>query len=296
MNAINSFHFPYQYKSIEDCNFDEITASVTSDGSRAIVYFIDPIENSSEMKRHDVGKLIETVSQRSKKSGIPAYIISDNTLLAGQANINSWTERIEKDSPVVLISLESMLKYYSLGIDLSYLGSIILTGNTRLISDYWGLLTDMYRSWALSPGLYDLGSYPPVNSEYMNHRARRISRNTRILTGSIRNEYPGLVVHFAGDDPASQIIAENENRGFNGGMFFIKMPDKETVGKFISSLDGDIPDNRFGAIGKRDGFGYQQTTAAAFSDYVRISVGNEDIFVAFCKATHLCNTLKKHLI
>lgn len=291
MRAINSFNFRYQFDTISDCPIDEIVAASSREGSNAIVVFIDPLENAPEMRRHDIGSLVEELSKRAKQLNKSIFFVCDNTLMAGQADVKGLTGKIEPGSPTVIISIESMLKYFSLGMDLSYLGSVVLTGDQELIQNYMHILTDTYRSWALSPGLYDMGVYPPVNAEYMHHRARRITRNSKILIQTILEERPDIEITWPGNNLEAHALCDKENDGFYGGMFFIKMQSEEAVHRCIKAIDEGIPDGRFGSIGKRDGFGYQQTTVAPFGEYVRVSVGNEDMFLAFCQATYLINSL-----
>lgn len=287
----NKFTTHREYGRIEDCPLEDIFDSALRENRGAVVFLVDPLENSSQMTRHDIGALLKAVSELSKKTNVPAYVVSDITLMAGQINIQKMTEQIKQDSKTVFISIESLFKYFSLGVDLSYLGSVMVLGDESLKQQIWHPMVDTYRDWALSPEIYAMGTYPPVNPEYMHHRARRITRNSKILIQTILEERPDIEIIWPGNNPEAHALCDKENNGFYGGMFFIKMPSEEAVDRFIKALDEGIQDGRFGSIGKRDGFGYQQTTVAPFGEYVRVSVGNEDMFLAFCQATYLINSL-----
>lgn len=285
------------FSTFSECDLDMLFASAKAyrevglDGRPAFMFRVDPLENAPAARRHDISQILSLLSEKALEHNVDVIVVTDDTLMAGTSNIKEHAAHIKPGSRTVLISQESLLKYLSLGNDLDYLGSVTITGNEELSQEIWSRMTRRYRQYALAPSRFQLGSFPPISSEYLRHRASRISRNAAILTQELTRRFPALKLTYSGQSQEVQSLAAQENSGFCGGLFFIETASPEAAKALISALTQHIPQGRWGSIDQRDGFGYSQTTVSEFGNHVRVSVGSEDMFLTFFQLLNLAQVL-----
>ena len=84
-------------------------------------------------------------------------------------------------SHVVLIIVESGIKYFQLGLDLTNLGFVTFTGNIFRMKDFVDIINHLSSVLSAIPDPVLLQRLPDPNLPFVEERLDRMARNTRLL-------------------------------------------------------------------------------------------------------------------
>jgi hypothetical protein len=265
-------------RNVGECNLEKL---FEENAHKRLLFLIDPMDNSPEAGKHNVKDFLTKVSGLAKKTNTPAIVVSDITLEAGEFDVKDISECLNKDGQTVFITIESLLKYFSLGHDLTYMGALTILGSEKMTADLWSRLLERYNKYALSPSIVDMGSFPPVESDYLHHRASRISRNELVLAEILGQELPDI-----------KLRRFSKDAGFKGGMFWMDLKSKIRAERAIQRIDETLEYGCFGSVMARAGFGYNETCVSLVDGrYLRVSVGTQDLFLTMCQAEYMAGIL-----
>jgi len=259
-----------------------------AESNKPTIVLADPIESfdlqklentdfQKVMRLHQIQTILETAAQ-SFKGDVPFFLVSDITNTGGVFQIFDKAKPIIQGSNVNVVAVQSLYKFFEYGWDTTSLGALIGHGHAFVAKGEGSLDERMIVALNLlnlGPGISEFALMPPLNSDYIQYRAKRITRNTSVIL-NILKEKIGNNIELSHPSLRTEEIDRAAFVEFLGPYFFIKMPDEASASKVEKFIKAQTNEH-LGYIDYGSSFGYDTTRLERFGDIIRVSTGTEDI-------------------
>ena len=178
-----------------------------------------------------------------------------------------------------VVAPQSLYKFFQYGLDLTPMGATIAFGpilDDNGADSFRQRMIDCLNVLNMGPGLSELALTPPIDSGYIEYRARLMQRNATLVAQSIKGklEAQGVQVRYPGIDESDR--EKVDFIGFSGPYLFVELPGEGPADTFI-----DLVENRqkggMSFVESGASFGYDATRVERFGKIIRIAVGTETL-------------------
>ena len=245
---------------------------------------VDTGVNWPVKKSVNLDLLFEKISHHNQRE--PLFVILDSTLSSVSNHIFSkYVEKIPKN--VIIVTVESMLKYFQMGMELTNLGFVVFYGDMLKRQLYKDIVFDLLRTLTAIPDDSLIKRLPDLRVDYLKSRLKRITRNSRYLMGYCDYlKERGLI--------ESVVSSSSEDNNFYiddepwlGGQLYLRFNRIDSIEQYEDISKCFIYNEKYKAnISYGMSFGFDTTRVCAIQDLkcdgssglcLRVSVGKESL-------------------
>lgn len=231
---------------------------------------------------------------RQKK---PLFIIIDRTITS---ITNSILEKYEKMLPshVVLIIVESGIKYFQLGLDLTNLGFVTFTGNIFRMKDFVDIINHLSSVLSAIPDPVLLQRLPDPNLPFVEERLDRMARNTRLLCSFFKYMVGRNLIKEVNTSVSMDKKYQINEYPWIGTLIYVKTLYSESLSDYANECENIVRNIQPNInIYSGSSFGFDTTRLCVVEEMfssklncaLRISVGRETIYETLQNALYLYN-------